>query len=177
VENRESLSIDDILNAAGKRTFSPVMLFAGLIMLAPGIGDIPGVPVLMGFIVIIAAVQLMLGRTHLWVPRWIRKRSIASRKLLRVVGWLRKPSRFVDSWTRPRLEWALRRVFVHAIAVICIAIAATTPLLELVPFSATLAGIAITAFALALFVGDGLIALAAIAFSAGTIGLLLWRLL
>jgi hypothetical protein len=176
-DDRDPVAVDDVLDAVGKRSFSPVMLVAGLIMLAPIIGDIPGVPVFMGFIVIIAAIQLMLGREHLWAPQWILERRIASDKLQRVLGWLRKPCRFVDEWTRQRFEWALRRVFVHAIAVICIVIAATTPLLEIVPFSANLAGIAITAFAIALFVGDGLIALAAIVFSAGTLALLLWQLI
>jgi hypothetical protein len=83
---------------------------------------------------------------------------------------------FVDSATKPRLQWAVRHVFLHLIAIICIVIAATTPALELVPFSANVAGIAIAAFAIALFTGDGLIALFALAFSVGVLALLLMQL-
>jgi hypothetical protein len=42
--------------------------------------------------------------------------------------------------------------------------------MELVPFSANLAGIVLTAFGLALIASDGLLALIAIVLTAGTIG-------
>ena len=45
-------------------------------------------------------------------------------------------------------------------AVGCVLTAAATPLMELVPFSANVAGIAVTSFGLALIAADGLMALA-----------------
>jgi hypothetical protein len=114
-------------------------------------------------------VQLMLNRDHVWLPRWIERPAVSSSKVQKVVKWLRRPASFVDRWTRPRLQWAVRSVFVHLIAMTCIVIAATTPLLEFIPFSANLAGLAITAFALALFTRDGLIALGAAVCSAAAV--------
>ena len=52
-------------------------------------------------------------------------------------------------------------------AVGCAIVAAATPLMEVVPFSANIAGVAITTFGLALIAADGLLALFSIAFSAG----------
>jgi hypothetical protein len=172
-----TVSAGDVLDAIGRRSFSPVLLLAGLIMLAPIIGDIPGVPVLMGLVVIVVAIQMMLGREHVWIPSIIEKRSVSGRKLTRTVSWLEKPARFVDRWTKRRLEWLLQPVIVHVFAVSLILIAATTPALELVPFSANLAGLAITAFALAIFARDGLIALFAVLFSASVVALLVWQFL
>jgi hypothetical protein len=54
-----------------------------------------------------------------------------------------------------------------------ILIAATTPALELVPFSANIAGLAISAFAIALFMRDGLIAIIAMLISVSVLVLLL----
>lgn len=173
----DPVTVGDVLDAVGRRSYSPVLLISGLIMMTPIIGDIPGVPVLMGLIVIIAATQLILGRNHLWVPDLLARQAIASDKLNRVVSWLEPPCRFIDRWTRPRLEWVLGRVVIHAMAALSIVIAATTPLLELVPFSATIAGLAISAFALGLFARDGLIAMFSVVVSAVTLSLLFWQLL
>lgn len=40
--------LHDVLDIIGHRSFGPLLLFAGIVMLAPVVGDIPGVPVLMG---------------------------------------------------------------------------------------------------------------------------------
>lgn len=165
----DPVAMGEIFDAVGKRTFSPLLLLAGLVMVAPIIGDIPGVPILMGGVVIIVSVQLMLNRDHLWLPGWLERPAISSSKVRKVVDWLRRPAAFVDKWTRPRLEWAVRHVFMHLIAMICIVTAAATPIMEFVPFSANFAGLAISAFALALFTRDGLIALVALAGSVAAV--------
>ena len=48
----KDVSVGDILTAAGTRTFGPVVV-AGLVVLAPLIGDIPGVPTLMALLVLL----------------------------------------------------------------------------------------------------------------------------
>ena len=170
-------SVGDVLDHVGTRSFAPILLIAGLVMLAPVIGDIPGVPVLMGLIVILVAAQFLLRRDHVWLPRWILRRSIDHAKLEKAVGWLRRPARFADRWTKPRLKWAVRHSGAYALGVACIVVAAATPIMEFIPFSANLAGIAITAFALALIAQDGAIAIVAIAFSLGAVGLVVHQLL
>ena len=47
------VSVNDILNGVGERSFGPVVLVAGLITLAPLIGDIPGVPTILGLVVLL----------------------------------------------------------------------------------------------------------------------------
>ena len=55
----EQVSVDSILDQVGHRSFGPMLLFAGLVMLAPVIGDIPSVPTLMGTLVVLTAGQLL----------------------------------------------------------------------------------------------------------------------
>lgn len=161
------VSVNDVVEAAGARGFAPLILIAGLIMLAPGVGDIPGVPVLMGMLVILVLVQILMGRRHIWLPRWLGRRSVRSERVHRTVKWLRKPGRFVDRWLHRRYTWAVRHAGFVVVAVTCIVVAMATPVMEVVPFSANLAGIVITAFGLALLASDGLLALIAMALAVG----------
>jgi hypothetical protein len=170
-------SIGDVMDEVGHRSFGPLLLVAGLVMLAPGIGDIPGVPVMMGLIVILTAAQLVMGSDHVWLPNWLLRRSASRRKLQKGVRWLRPVARVLDRWSKRRLQRLTHGTAVMVGAVGCVIVAAATPLMEVVPFSANVAGIAITTFGLALIAADGLMAAFSIAFSAGTFVLIATQLL
>jgi hypothetical protein len=163
----------DIVTIVGTRWFGPLLMVPGLVMVVPGVGDIPGVSALMGLVVLLLSVQALFARSRVWLPRWLATRNISEAKVRRAIKWLRKPAATIDHFTKRRLTWAVRHASIYLIAAICILIAAMTPLLELIPGSAMLAGLAITHFGLALLAHDGLIALLAIAFSLGTITMLL----
>lgn len=171
-ESEGQIAVGAILDAVGTRSFAPLLLLPGLVMVAPVIGDIPGVPVLMGMVVILTSAQLLLRRDHVWLPDWLLRRSVSQESLSRTVRWLRPVAHFLDRVSRPRLPAAVGRAGESLIALSCIAIAAVTPLMEVVPFSANVAGLAITGFGLALVAHDGLLALIALALSLGTFGLL-----
>ncbi len=171
-DEHEQTSIGDVLDQVGDRSFGPVLLLAGLVMLAPVVGDIPGVPVMMGLIVIITCWQFLRGHEHLHLPGLLLRRSVSRGKVKKGVGWMRPVGRVLDRWSKCRLPQMTRGAGFVVIGVACVVIAAATPLMEVVPMSANLAGVAITAFGLALIARDGVIALLAIAFSAGTFALL-----
>lgn len=174
-KEKEQTSIGDVVEHVGARSFGPLLLVAGLVMVAPVVGDIPGVPVLMGLVVILIAGQLLFRRDEIWLPRWLQKRSVQCGKVRKSVDWLRRPARFVDRWTRSRYTRFVKHAGAYVIAATCVVIAAATPVMEVVPFSANFAGIAITAFGLALIAQDGLLALVAIAFCLVTVGLLVYQ--
>lgn len=159
-DNRVSLA--NILDAVGRRSFGPLLLLAGLITLAPLIGDIPGMPTIMGLIVLITAGQMLFNRKHFWLPGWLLERKLPQDKLRRAIGWLRRPSRFLDRWTGPRLASMVEGIWLYIIAGFCILIALLMPVMELVPFSANGAGIALTILGLALIAKDGLLVLIAL---------------
>lgn len=168
-EDEESVSVGEILDVVGRRSFGPVLLLAGLITIIPLVGDIPGVPVLMGILVLLVGVQLLVHREHFWLPGWLLKRSIDREKLCKGVGWVRRPARFVDRHTGRRIPALTGSAMTHVISIVCIGIAMMTPLIEVVPFSANLSGAALTAFGLSLIAHDGLLALFAFAFTGGVV--------
>jgi hypothetical protein len=175
--DEERVSLDAILEAVGHRSFGPLLLVAGIITLMPIVGDIPGMPTMMGLLVILTTGQLLFRRERFWLPQWMLKRSIAREKLCKALDWMRRPTRFLDRITRPRLTAFVQGAGTVVIAVVCIIIAAAMPAMELVPFSANGAGAALTAFGLALIARDGLLALIAFVFTATTFGLVGYHLL
>jgi hypothetical protein len=174
---REQVALGTILDATGRRSFGPLILLAGLVTLAPIIGDIPGMPTIMALLVLLTAGQLLFRREHFWLPDWLLRRTVSQNGLSKALSWLRPPARFLDHWTRPRLRRFAQGMGTVPIAGVSIVIALGMPVMELIPFSANGAGIALTAFGLALIARDGLLALLAFGVTALTMGVILYSLL
>ena len=150
------VSVGDLLEAIGERSFGPL------------IGDIPGVPTALGLMVLLTLGQLVFQRHSIWIPSKLARRNIEREKLAKGLDWMEKPARFMDRWTKQRLLWLVRGSGQYVIAIICMAVAAAMPLMEIIPFSANGAGIALMAFGLAIVARDGLLALIAIVATGGT---------
>jgi hypothetical protein len=165
-----------IFELVGTRAYGPLLLLAGLIMMAPVIGDIPGVPTVLGLFVILISVQLFLHRRHFWLPGWLLNRSVSQQKVRKTVEWSRRPARYMDRLLRPRLRVCTGATAHYVIAAVGIIIAVGTPVMEFIPFTANLAGAALTAFGLAMVAHDGLFGLIAFVLSAMAAGLVLYVL-
>jgi hypothetical protein len=171
-----TVSLEAILDSLGRRSFAPFLLLAGLITLAPLVGDIPGVPTLMASLVMLSAGQLLLGRDHIWLPRWLLDRRVPRERFLRALGWVRRPAGWVDRLIKPRLT-RLTRPPAHLVAALnCLLIALAMPPMELVPFTANAAGLGLTLFGLALLADDGLMALLAYTLTGATLSLVVINL-
>ncbi len=81
-----------------------------LIALSP-VGAIPGLPAITSVIVVIFAVQMLLAQKHVWLPRWLKERTIDGAKLAKGLGAFRPVARFVDHLLRPRLLFLTRGPF------------------------------------------------------------------
>jgi len=173
-DEEAEISLGLIVEAVGGRSFGPLLLVAGLIMTSP-LSGFPGMPTTMGVLVLLIATQLLFGKSYFWLPRWLLKRSVERSKVYRMLRFLRPSARFVDRWLRPRLTPLLSGPGIRSIAAVCIVIALAMPVMELVPFSAHGAGIALSAFALALIVHDGLLALLAFLATGVTVALVLYN--
>lgn len=64
----ESVSVGDLLNAVGRRSYGPVILLLGFIAISP-LTIIPGANVLVALITLIFAVQMVFGRQYPWIPK------------------------------------------------------------------------------------------------------------
>ena len=160
-EHGGKVSLDELIRKIGRRSFGPLLLFAGLVAVSP-LSGIPGMPTTVAVLVVTVAVQFLLRRDHFWLPQWLLQRELPHDKLCRAIELLRRPARFIDRFLRPRLAFMTHAAGIYAIAVLCVVIAATMPPLELLPFAATAAGAALSMFGLALIASDGLLAIVAL---------------
>lgn len=153
------ISFDAVLDAIGRRSFGPLLLLAGLITLAPVISGVPGVPVAMGLFTLLISAQLLLGRRTFWLPAWLRERKLSRDKVQKGLDWMRKPARLIDRLLRYRYTFMTSKRGVQLTALACLLLASVMPPMELVPFSANIAGAALTLFGLALMAHDGLLSI------------------
>ena len=176
-KGKKRVTFDDLHKEVGRRSFGPLILLAGLVTLAPLVGDIPGVPTTIGLVVIIVSSQMVMGRTSFWLPGILLNRSVSSAKLRKAMSWLQRPARFVDRLVRPRLVAVTGAAATRVIAFLCLLVGAAMPVMDFVPFTANIAGLALTAFGLSIIAHDGMLAIGAFVFTVLAVGLLAYRLL
>ena len=168
---QESVSVKRLLEVLGRSSFGSVVLIAGLITVSPVIG-IPGLPTVIGILLVLIAVQMLLKKKHPWLPGWILNRSLRQDRFCRAIGWLQPVARFLDRLTRRRLTFFTGDTGLFLIGIACIILGGLMPFLEIIPFSSNAIGIPLSALGLSLVAKDGLYALLAFLFIiAGFLGI------
>src|SRR3546814_2591451 len=106
--------MSEIMESLGTRSFGSFLMLAGLIVVMPLIGDIPGVPTLVGVIVALVSIQLLLGRKQFWLPQTMLKRSIEKARLDRAlqrterpVSWIRSEEHTSELQSLMRISYAV----------------------------------------------------------------------
>ncbi len=167
-DDGDKITIGGIVETVGRRSFGPLLLVTGLLAASP-LAAVPGIPTTLGLLTAIIAVQMLLRRDRFWLPKWITNRHLPHDKFCKGLAVMRKPARVIDRFLKPRLEIVTRQAGLYTVALICSLIGVAMPSLEIVPFSAHIAGLALTAFGLALIAHDGLLGLIALAITAGAV--------
>lgn len=95
----ERVSVFEILGRIRVRAFGVfLILFAApnALPMPPGFAPVTAI-----FILLIAA-QLAMGRTALWIPKWLGYKSIPTRHLVRVIDWIVPKLARIERWSKPR---------------------------------------------------------------------------
>lgn len=169
------ITIGDMMQAMGHRGHAPLLILPALLEISP-IGGIPGLPTALAAIIVLTAVQIVLGRDHLWLPGFVQRRGIASGRLKKALGKLRPLADRTDRWFHGRLPALTGKPVTRIAAAVVILLACTVPPLELLPFASTAPMAAIIAIGLAMLVRDGALMIAALGLSAAAIGFAGWTL-
>ncbi|MGA0569855.1 exopolysaccharide biosynthesis protein [Variovorax sp. VNK109] len=156
------VSIGDIMESFGNRSFGPAIALPAMFELTP-IGSIPGMPTLLAACIVFFAAQMAMGRTHMWVPQFLARRSLPSGKLKRAVQRLRPVALKADDLFNKRLSALTRPPFSRIVAFAVIALALAVPPLEIIPFATSIPMSVIVLTGLSLMLRDGVLLLVAIA--------------
>lgn len=167
----EKVSVGEIFDEVGNRSFAPALLVPAILLVSP-ISGIPGVPTIGSIVMLIITVQALIGKDKLWVPDFLRRRKIPSRRLDKALDWLRKPSAWVDRKTERRMAFLTRHPWDQIALVIITIVAMILPFLEILPMVTSVACFAISLFALGIMVSDGLLVLSGYAFVGGFVALI-----
>jgi hypothetical protein len=169
------IGVHQMRGETGERSFGPFLLIPAIIELSP-IGGIPGVPTVIAAAITLIGVQILLGRRHLWLPQFIERSAMDGERFAKAMDSAKTAARYVDSVLRARMTWATRSAWARGIAGVVIALAATVPPLEIIPFASSLPMSAIALFGLALMARDGLVATVAMLVSLAVPVFLVWAL-
>lgn len=168
----ETVTVGDLLNAVGRRSYGPVLLLLGFIAISP-LTIIPGANVLVATITLIFAVQMVLGRHYPWVPRKALEFSFERKYLIMGVAAADRYVTQVDRFLKPRLTFLTRPPFVQVVALVCVAAALVTLPLSFVPLGPVIPSLAVLLFGLAITARDGFVIILASASLVGACYILL----
>lgn len=172
-KDAEQVSLAQVVDSVGDRSFGPLLLIIGLMLFSP-LSGVPGMAIFSGMFILLIALQMLLGRKHFWLPGFILRRSVAQGKLTKALDWVTPGARRIDRLIKPRLNFMLHPSSTYLIALLCVLVGTALPFMELVPFSSSIVGLALAILGLALVARDGLLVLIALSFigAAGSLAMI-----
>lgn len=159
-EDGDGVQLGHAVEAFGSRGYGPFLVVTPLVEISP-LGGVPGVPTTLAVIIFLIAIQIVIGREHLWLPGFLAKRTVSADKVRKVADKSEGIARFLDKWFHGRLPKLTQGPFVRIAGALVILLTLTVPPLEILPFATTAPMLAILAFGLALMVRDGALMIAA----------------
>ena len=151
------VSVGHIVDRLGRASFASVMLIFSLISTSPA-SAIPGVTAIVAMLVLLLVVQMMAGRSSVWLPRFITHKQLDTRKVEGGVKWIRGPVEWVEQFLQPRLTFLFHRPWLWVPMILIAGLTLFMPFMELVPTSGSIASAVIALFAASLLTKDGLLA-------------------
>jgi hypothetical protein len=150
-DGKGQTSLNDLVASLGNRSFVPLLIIFSLPNL---FFFVPGASVITGPPLIFVAVQLVLGRPSVWLPKVLGKRSIEKQAFGRIVAralpWIER----VERLARPRYWRVSRRGAELIVGIACLVMAIFMFLP--IPFANTLPALSVIMLALSLGERDGL---------------------
>jgi hypothetical protein len=157
-EGRKSVSLAEALQAFGTRSFGPVVLLPALFLTLPT-GALPGVPLVLGAVIAVAAMQLLFGLRRPHVPGLLARISIPRKLLEKTCNTSSGLIAFIDAHTRPRMAFMLKPPVLQVLALAAIALCVLLVPAEIIPFATAVPGFALIVIGLAMTMNDGLLAM------------------
>lgn len=156
------VSIGDLRDRLGHRSFGPLLLMAALPPMTP-LAAIPGLATTLSVIIFLTAGQVLLRMSHIWLPAAILRRSLPRENVDRTIRLLKPVVGCLDKLVGPRLPFMVREPCRSIVAACCCLLAVTMPPLEFVPLTSGIPAFPVAVFGLALFADDGLLVLLGLA--------------
>lgn len=156
--DEDRLDIEMIVVAFGPTAFLPVLMVLALIVVSP-LSGIPFLPTFIGLMIAMVAAQMIVRRKQIWLPRLLLRRRVSGQMLHRALRRSEGAAAWLDRRVGRRLGLLVSPPLDTLPKACCLVSGLSMPLLELVPFSSSLLGLAILLFSTGLLTRDGLFAI------------------
>jgi hypothetical protein len=153
-QRETTVSVEDVIQTLGRASSSALIFIPGVIATSP-LSGIPGLSSFCGITVTLLAAQAAIGRDRLWLPAFVTRRTVDAKRLYNALEKVRRPLAFLDRHTQRRLTFLTAGPGAKLLFALCMLIGMTMPFLEVIPFSASIAGATIALVAAALLTLDG----------------------
>ncbi|MAI88981.1 MAG: hypothetical protein CBB65_00680 [Hyphomonadaceae bacterium TMED5] len=162
-EKDGSVNLKSLLESFENRSFGPVLALLGILAISP-LGAVPGIPIVLAGLVILWAGQILIGRSHPWVPSALHSISLKESQVESFQEKAEPAIDHIDNWVKPRFEWAVGTYSEYIIAAMSIALSLIMIPLELIPFAVALPAGGLVLLGLSLMAKDGILTLISMAF-------------
>lgn len=153
--HKEEVAVDDLVQAIGQASFTPVLLLPAIAVATP-LSGIPLFSTLMGILIFLVALQMLLRREQLWLPQWLLRRKTNGARVRSAFEWVRPAVTWLDANTYVRFTAFVHRPVIFVPQIMCVLSGLAMPFLEFVPFSSSLVGGAVALLAFGMMARDGL---------------------
>jgi len=155
-----AVSIREIFETFGTRSFGPILLILGLIQALPT-GGIPLMPDVIGLLTILLFVQMLIKPNSPWLPSRLMRvtipQALLDRSIRRVRPWIRRADRLF----RVRLRFLQNNgLALAALAATGAATGVMIIVMGFVPFAAAVPALSLICFGIGLTAQDGVAILA-----------------
>lgn len=168
------VSLGAILDGVGARGYGPLMVVLS-VFLVPPFGAVPGIPAIVGLLLVALGVQMLLPGRGLWVPARLRRLTFGAEVLQQTAERARPTAEWLDRILAPRLP-ALSGgpVIVRLVALVLIPTGATMMVIGFVPFLPLALGLHVVLLGLGILARNGVLVLLGFASLLPEILLALW---
>jgi hypothetical protein len=162
-DSPDSLTLDELLDSVGRRSYGPLLLVIGLFAISPAT-VVPGMTWLAAALTLVVAGQMALGLPRIWLPKKALQAELPRNAVKAGVEKSRGIAKAIDELLKSRLTFLSKPPFVNVVALLIITAALITFPLGLIPFAPLAPGLAVVFFGLGMVARDGLwLALGAVA--------------
>lgn len=151
-----SVTIGQILDMAGHRTYGPLLLIIGLLSISP-VTIVPGVTWGFAVLTLIVALQLTFGMKSPWLPEKALNVALPERPVMEGLKKARPWTQRIDKVIRPRWTFFAKAPWISIFALVCVAAALITFPLGFIPAAPILPSLAIILVGLGLTARDGVL--------------------
>lgn len=156
----EEVTVNELLQAIGRRAHGPVFLLLGFIAVSP-LTIIPGANWFIATVILVFALQIVFGFRHPWLPSGVTEFKFKRSHLVQGVAGAERYAHMIDALVKPRLTFLTEAPFIQIVALMCVLAALITFPLGVVPFGPLLPSLTVLLFGLALTARDGFVLLLA----------------